>query len=101
MICVYTRIDPLDEYTLVGIDDVHSAPLEKKTGHGDSSASHEITGIVGRLHRVSLSANEEVSILECRYNVPLALVFKHRLLTHQRTSHCVNRYERNTIARTI
>lgn len=64
MVVVGSLAYALDERALGGVEDVSLVPLEEKVAEGYALAGHEVTGIICRLHGVSLYLYEEVCALE-------------------------------------
>lgn len=75
VVVVFGSSYALDEWALVGVEDVDFVPLEEDVGERYAPACHYVARAEGWLHGVSLDVNEEVGPLECRDVVGFAVVW--------------------------
>ena len=92
MFLVATLVNPLDDRTLIGVENIHLVPLKKNILHRDPAAGNDIAGPVFRVHAVAFHADKKIRTLEVGNHVIFAFVIHNGDFTGQKTRHRADRY---------
>ena len=95
MVVILARQYPLDDGSLVGIEDVGLVPLEEDVIQWNLLTSHEVARVVCRLHGVAFLTDEEVGSLEIWDKLVFAFVLHEGDIGSECARHGAGRYERN------